>query len=175
MVPKIYDFVLPKRTVAHAAELHTHSACLSTTARSHNSETQPPLQGAKRKQLTSGHLTFKTQTRRSGKFRSAIPPPRPPSPPPPLPPLHEAPFSASASAWTLHGPEPRTQWRSNPFFTPPLSGGIGSRQQKQRLRAPRRRNRPPSRGGCRRSGRLGRPRPSASPRRSRRGGAPSRG
>ena len=35
---------------------------------------------------------------------------------------------------------------------PPLSGGIGSRQQKQRLRAPRRRSRPPSRGGCRRSG-----------------------
>jgi len=60
------------------------------------------------------------------------------------------------------------------FSRPPLSGGIGSRQQKQRLRAPRRRSRPPSRGGCRRSGRPGRPRPSASPRRSRRG-APSRG
>ena len=60
------------------------------------------------------------------------------------------------------------------FLRPPLSGGIGSRQQKQRLRAPRRRSRPPSRGGCRRSGRLSRPRPSALPRRSRRG-APSRG
>jgi len=33
------------------------------------------------------------------------------------------------------------------FSRPPLSGGIGSRQQKQRLRAPRRRSRPPSRGG----------------------------
>ena len=40
------------------------------------------------------------------------------------------------------------------FYAPPLSGGIGSRQQKQRLRAPRRRSRPPSRGGCRRSGRF---------------------
>jgi len=59
------------------------------------------------------------------------------------------------------------------IMPPPLSGGIGSRQQKQRLRAPRRRSSPPSRGGCRRSGRLGRPRPSALPRRSRRG-APSR-
>ena len=68
-----------------------------------------------------------------------------------------------------------SQYVPKTYFTPPpLSGGIGSRQQKQRLRAPRRRSRPPSRGGCRRSGRLGRPRPSASPRRSRRG-APSRG
>ena len=38
---------------------------------------------------------------------------------------------------------------------PPSVGGIGSRQQKQRLRAPRRRSRPPSRGGCRRSPRCG--------------------
>jgi len=51
------------------------------------------------------------------------------------------------------------------FLTPPLSGEVGSRQQKQRLRAPRRRSRPPSRVGCRRSGRLDRPRPSALPRR----------
>ena len=33
---------------------------------------------------------------------------------------------------------------------PPSVGGVGSRQQKQRLRAPRQRSRPPSRGGCRR-------------------------
>ena len=63
--------------------------------------------------------------------------------------------------------------RRQAFLRPSLSGGIGSRQQKQRLRAPRRRSRPPSPGGCRRSGRPGRPRPSASPRRSRRD-APSR-
>ena len=61
------------------------------------------------------------------------------------------------------------------FSTPPTSvERIGSRQQKQRLRAPRRRSSPPSWGGCRRSGRPGRPRPSASPCRSR-CGAPSRG
>ena len=48
------------------------------------------------------------------------------------------------------------------FSRPHPQWGIGSRQQKQRLRAPRRRSRPPSRGGCRRSGRPGRPRPSAS-------------
>ena len=33
-------------------------------------------------------------------------------------------------------------------FNAPPQWGIGSRQQKQRLRAPRRRSRPPSRGGC---------------------------
>ena len=54
--------------------------------------------------------------------------------------------SASAGDGQRSAADPR---RSTVLFFPlPPQWGIGSRQQKQRLRAPRRRSRPPSRGGC---------------------------
>jgi len=64
--------------------------------------------------------------------------------------LFEGSLVRSVTRWPLREWEEKCRQKWNiPFSAPPLSGGIGSRQQKQRLRAPRRRGRPPSRGGCR--------------------------